>query len=124
MVVHVGICAHRISRDLWLKDHHKMGMRRKCCVNRHTEGKVLLVGWLVRSRNGRFGDEEFSLDQSLVGICWSSCPILGRACEAKVFLAASEKLFNRGNELCYRQCFLQCPSSRSRSDQVVAGVAV
>jgi len=22
MVVHVGICAHRISRDLWLRNHH------------------------------------------------------------------------------------------------------
>ena len=55
MVVHVGICAHRISRDLWLKDHHEMEMGRKCCVNRHTEGKVLLVGRLVRSRNSRFG---------------------------------------------------------------------
>jgi len=44
MVVHVGMCAHRISRNLWLKDHHGMG--REVVLRKSTyRGKDDAGGW-------------------------------------------------------------------------------
>lgn len=109
MVVHVGMCAHRISRDLWLKDHHGMG--REVVLRKSTyRGKDAAGGW----RGAR--EEEFSPDRRELRP--------PRPCPAPVFLAWNGKLFNVEIEPSCRSCVQTYPSFRPRSDWGVAGVGL
>lgn len=101
MVVHVGMCAHRISRDLWLKDHHGMG--REVVLRKSTyRGEDAAGGW----RGAR--EEEFSPDRRELS---PNRPFL-----APVFLAWNGKLFNLEIEPSCRSCVQRYPSFGPRSD--------
>ena len=122
MVVHVGICAHRISRDLWLKDHHKRGMRRKYQSTYRGQGAA--GGLVGKERQHGLGDEEFSLDQSLVRVCWSICPIGVKPAKPKCSSPRARNSSTGEMSHVVGNSLFSVRLSRSRSDQVVAGVAM